>query len=156
MRFLFFLFATLDSSFLPIINVSYTTTNALSVLQSESLIAQEQKASAKLNSLQWTFKKQTPTKTGVWRPVHPTVMHGKVKGGGYIYGSPLYGHTVDTVKLGGAHAVSNSQVSTTMNCITALACQFFIILSLVAVVRTMHEIGRNTQPNKCLLALQVV
>jgi hypothetical protein len=83
------------------------------------------------------------------------VVHTKAKGGGYEEGSPMYDKQEDLrekgqlVQYGGASIPSGEgpPVSTTMKCIIDFACQYFLVYTALAIVRTYIELaGTHSGP----------
>ncbi|CAD7954094.1 unnamed protein product [Amoebophrya sp. A120] len=108
--------------------------------------------------------KQDPTaapaapapKPSGWGVHHSTTSHLKKPGKGYSYGSPLYGQNMHSV----SHNSYTTQFppappSTAMQCVITLTFQFFMILSAVAILKTIKELSANNKPSTLLVALQV-
>jgi len=78
----------------------------------------------------------------------PTVSHDKVKGNGYAPGSPLY-NKQERLKSGGLspEEAKNMPVSTTLQCISNLCLQYFVIYTMLMVVRGMGLLQKSSEPS---------
>jgi len=76
-----------------------------------------------------------------WNPHDATVKHEKLAGLGYMKGSPHYDKS------------SEIKISTTMKCIMNLATQYFLIYTVLAILRTMRSISGGPA-SKALLTVQ--